>query len=380
MKKDVDRLKRITSFLQENNINIFLSGDEVYIRYILGSEVDYAYAYILDTGETGVLCSLMEMDRAKKATWADTIYAFTTSKEVAGENIIIADTIYEAIKKLLEKTVNRRATIGMDLTRSFYNDIIKIKRSLKGKYKVIDVHDKISKVRSIKSKFEVNRIKKAIDIIKIGIKHGFNLALKNLTEKEICLESEYMMKKYGADRIHRFLIVASGPNSAYPHNRPTDRVVGWGDVLTLDYVAAYNGYYGDVTRTSFIGKYVKKIMDIYEIVDTALNIGIDNVYAGVTAKEVDNIVRNYIKSKGYGKNFIHSTGHGIGLEVHEYPRISSTSEAVLENNMIITIEPGIYIAGLGGVRLEEDILVRKRKALVLSKNIERTNIIKNLEG
>ena len=177
------------------------------------------------------------------------------------------------------------------------------------------------------------------------------------------------MKRKGAEKIHDFLIVASGENSAYPHSRPTNRRIRDGGPVTLDYVVSYNGYYGDLTRTIFIGDPSKELKKVDNVVKEALELGIEAAKEGVRASEVDKVVRDHISREGYGKYFIHSTGHGVGLEIHEPPRLSRVDETVLKEGMIVTIEPGIYIKGLGGVRIEEDILIEKHGCKVLSSKL-----------
>ena len=155
------------------------------------------------------------------------------------------------------------------------------------------------------------------------------------------------------------LIVAGGPNGALPHAQPTDRKFREGDLVVVDITLRHKGYVSDATRTFAVGTVSRDFLEIYDIVREAQRIGLQEAVAGVTCGDVDAACREYIQSKGYGDLFIHSTGHGIGLEVHEVPTISSGSDTILQKNMAVTIEPGIYMQSKAGVRIEDSIIIGK---------------------
>jgi Xaa-Pro aminopeptidase len=178
-----------------------------------------------------------------------------------------------------------------------------------------------------------------------------------MTEKEVALRLEVIMREHGATSSSFDTIVASGWRSALPHGVASDKVIEKGDLVTLDFGAYYQGYASDITRTVMMGKPTAKQKEIYQIVLEANKKAIAGVQPGKTGKEVDAIARNYIKEHGYGEYFGHSTGHGLGMEVHEKPLVSTRGEEALVPGMVITIEPGIYIPDLGGVRIEDDLIV-----------------------
>ncbi len=153
--------------------------------------------------------------------------------------------------------------------------------------------------------------------------------------------------------------MAHGPASADPHHSPNRKKLRSG-IIVLDYGAKYKGYCSDITRTIVIGKVPKKVMEIYTIVQMAQEKGVKAAIKGKMAKEIDLTVRQYIESKGYGNNFTHRTGHGIGLDVHEEPFVTPVGETVLRNGMAFTVEPGIYIEGKFGIRIEDDIVIREK--------------------
>ena len=174
---------------------------------------------------------------------------------------------------------------------------------------------------------------------------------------EVANELEFFMRKQGAASSSFDIIVASGYRSALPHGVATDKVIEKGELVTLDFGAYYKGYCSDITRTVAVGEISDELKTIYDIVLEAQLRGMEGIKPGMTGKEADALTRDYITEKGYGEYFGHSTGHGIGLEIHEGPALSVRSDVVLEPGMVVTVEPGIYIAGLGGVRIEDDTVV-----------------------
>jgi Xaa-Pro aminopeptidase len=165
------------------------------------------------------------------------------------------------------------------------------------------------------------------------------------------------MRSLGAASSSFDIIVASGHRSALPHGVASGKVIESGDFVTLDFGAYYKGYVSDITRTIAVGEPADKLKEIYQIVLDAQMRGVAGIKPGLTGKQADALTRDYITEHGYGEYFGHSTGHGIGLEVHEGPGLSFKSDVVLEPGMVVTVEPGIYIPGLGGVRIEDDIVI-----------------------
>jgi Xaa-Pro aminopeptidase len=224
----------------------------------------------------------------------------------------------------------------------------------------------------IKSKSEILKIKKAIEISEQAFAEIFKFIKVGMTELEIKLEIERLQYALGAERMAFDTIVATGKNTANVHHVPTKTRIKDGDILMLDFGCVYKGYHSDITRTVFVcehkvkSKKQKELLKIYEIVSAALRLAIEKVKDGATCKGVDAAARDYIKLSGYGENFPHATGHGLGLEIHEAPRISFKSDEVLRAGMVLTIEPGIYVLGLGGVRIEEDVLVTEKGCNLLT--------------
>ena len=178
-----------------------------------------------------------------------------------------------------------------------------------------------------------------------------------LREREVALEMEVFMRSRGATSSSFETIVASGERSALPHGIASERVIGNNEFVKLDFGAYYNGYCSDLTRTIVVGKPTDRHREIYEIVLEAQLAALAGIKPGMTGKEADAIARDIITRYGYGDKIGHGTGHGLGMEIHESPRLSVTSDTVLEAGMTVTVEPGIYLPGFGGVRIEDDILI-----------------------
>ncbi|WP_059171103.1 Xaa-Pro peptidase family protein [Bacillus sp. FJAT-27445] len=222
---------------------------------------------------------------------------------------------------------------------------------------LVPVDGAIEKLRLIKTDAEIKILKEAAGIADAAFTHILEFIRPGKTELEVSNELEFFMRKAGASSSSFDIIVASGYRSALPHGVASEKVIEAGDFVTLDYGAYYKGYVSDITRTVSVGAADQKLRDIYDIVLEAQLRGMAGIKPGMTGKEADALTRNLIAEKGYGEYFGHSTGHGIGLEVHEGPSLSRISETVLEPGMVVTVEPGIYIPGLGGVRIEDDTVI-----------------------
>jgi Xaa-Pro aminopeptidase len=188
-----------------------------------------------------------------------------------------------------------------------------------------------------------------------------------MRESDVAAEFEYFIKKRGASKTAYDSIVASGPNAAYPHHHTGDRILRRNDIVLCDMAAMVDGYCSDLTRTWFLGSISDDSRRIYDTVDRAQKLSLAAVKPGVKAAQIDRISRDEIERAGYGRRFIHSTGHGVGAEIHESPWVSPASTDTLEPGMVLTVEPGIYIEGWGGVRIEDTVLVTQSGYEVFTK-------------
>jgi len=242
---------------------------------------------------------------------------------------------------------------------------------LRGRLPGLDLRplgDDLRRLRAVKDDEEIACLKEAARISREALLQTLPLLRPGTEERVLAAELEYRLRLLGAEDVSFPTIVASGPNAALPHARPGERRIGEGDAVIVDYGAVVKGYRADETRTFFVGDAGRELKDVYEVVREAQETGIAAVKAGVSCRYVDDVVREYIVSRGWGSYFTHGTGHGVGLEVHEYPRLGPLSEAVLEEGMVVTVEPGVYLPGRGGVRIEDMVLVEKDGARILTRS------------
>ncbi|PKQ38877.1 MAG: Xaa-Pro dipeptidase [Actinobacteria bacterium HGW-Actinobacteria-1] len=226
----------------------------------------------------------------------------------------------------------------------------------------------VEEVRQVKESHELERIESAARLTDRAFDHVLGLVGPGMTEREVALELEFFMRRNGSDDIAFDPIVASGPNSAKPHAGVSDRVIGVGEFLKLDFGARFEGYCSDMTRTLVIGSATDRHREIHAAVLEANQAGIGAVKAGVPGKDVDAVARAVLESKGFGEFFTHGLGHGVGLDIHELPTVGKRSHDSLRNGAVVTIEPGVYIPGFGGVRIEDLVAVEETGGRVLSSS------------
>ena len=232
-------------------------------------------------------------------------------------------------------------------------------------------------LRQTKQEFEIQKLQKAADIAALTIEWIKTQKLIGKSEKEVATMISIHMLEMGAEKNSFDPIVASGKNGSIPHHQNSDKLIEDGDMLTLDIGCIYEGYCSDITRSFIVGDFKKanpEILEIYEIVKNAQQLGIDKAKQGMTGHEIDQIVRGYIDNTKYKDYFTHSTGHGVGIEVHEYPYISKNYQDIVGNYSVFTIEPGIYVPDVGGVRIEDTVYFKNGELFVLTdksnKNIK----------
>lgn len=225
--------------------------------------------------------------------------------------------------------------------------------------KVKDVQPFMNKQREKKSRVEVEKLSRSIDIIESVLAEGIKKVAAGMTEAELTAELEFLMRKFGADGPSFSTIVLSGEKSALPHGSPGDRKIEAGDFLLIDFGVVKDGYCSDITRTFVLGEPSQKQKEIYDIVLQSNEAGIRAVKAGVPLKGFDIAARKVIQDHGYGQYFNNRVGHGLGIEIHEAPSIHQNNEEIAEKGIVFTIEPGIYIPGEGGVRIEDIVYINE---------------------
>lgn len=246
-----------------------------------------------------------------------------------------------------------------------------LKRSLEG-IEFIPVSKQLSLKRAIKTEEEISRIAASQVVAQKALTKAVGNLKPGITEKEFAAEILYEMQMLGADNMSFDIIVAFGANSAMPHYKTGNKKLEKNDMILVDMGAKMNGYCSDMTRTFSIGDVGEQLKELHQLVLEAQLLAIKGIKAGITGREADAIAREFFKANGYDKEFGHSLGHGIGIEVHENPRLSATCEDILQPNMVVTVEPGLYIEGVGGVRIEDMLVVKE------DGNLNLTNMNKNL--
>ena len=234
-------------------------------------------------------------------------------------------------------------------------------------FELVPTKELVERIRAVKDDDELGKIRKAIALSDEAIAHIVGFIEPGMTEKEVAWELEVFMRTRGAEKLAFDLIVGSGPNGAMPHATVSERVIRAGEPIVIDLGAMIDGYNSDLTRTICAGQADDKFKEIYDIVLTAQLTAEQSIRPGMTGKQADAIARQVIEEAGYGENYGHGLGHGVGLAVHEKPTVGRLSEDVLEPGMVFTVEPGIYLPGWGGVRIEDIVVLREDGAEVLTQ-------------
>ncbi len=233
---------------------------------------------------------------------------------------------------------------------------------------LVGLKNRLDMLRIIKTDKELGYIKRAAEIANITFKNILAKIKCGVSECEVAAEIEYTMRRLGGEGTSFETIVVSGVKSSMPHGMPGEKKLEYGDFVTMDFGCVYNGYCSDMTRTVVMGEANQKQVDVYNTVLKAQMAGLEYIKSGKAAKDADKAARDVITDACYGEFFGHSLGHGVGLLIHELPNLSPLSETILEENMVVTCEPGIYIPAFGGVRIEDLVVVKKDGILNLTSS------------
>lgn len=335
----MEKLNKLHKRLDDENIDALLVTNDKNRRYMSGF-----------TGTAGVL--LISKKEALLIT--DFRYMEQANEQATGFEVVqhegpIYDEVANQVKRLgIEK-------LGFEKQDVTYGVFESYKESVGAE--LVPTSGVVEKLRLIKSEDEIKIIKEATEIADAAFSHILSYIKPGVKEIDISNELEFFMRKKGATSSSFDIIVASGYRSALPHGVASEKTIQSGELVTLDFGALYKGYCSDITRTVAVGEISDELRTIYDTVLQAQLRGMEGLKAGITAKQADDLTRDYIKEKGYGEYFGHSTGHGLGLDVHEGPGLSFRSQEVLEPGMVVTVEPGIYVPNVGGCRIEDDTVV-----------------------
>lgn len=288
--------------------------------------------------------------------FSDGRYASQSRREVKRfRRVISGQSLFQALRQKVRIPSGSR--IGIDRGHLSVADLQNLRLLFPG-VSFVAADTLVDSAASIKDTSEINLIGKAISISEKVFSQILNVIKAGISELDIAAEIAYLHRKNGAEADAFEPIVASGERGALPHARASAKKIKKGDLVTLDFGCRYGGYHSDVTRTVCVGRINPERRRLYDVVRDAQQLALDASRDGMTGKELDGVARRYIKSRKLGRFFTHSLGHGLGLQVHENPRISSVSDDVLAAGNVITIEPGVYVPGVGGVRIEDDVVIR----------------------
>lgn len=352
------RIEKLRGILEEKNIEAFIILSPFNRRYMT-QFTGTSGAVLITSSEALFITDFRYMDQANEQISGYTIIEHKASLE-------------EAITKELQRLQVKR--LGFEQDQVTYAAYQRYKQHFK-LVELVPISGLVESLRMLKDESEIALIQKAVDIVDQTYEHILRFIKPGMKELEVELELQFHMRKLGSTGPSFDIIVASGARSALPHGVASDKVIEKGDFVTLDFGATYQGYLSDMTRTFAMGEPKEELKKIYDICLQAQLLGVQKIKAGMTSKEADAICRDYIKDKGYGDYFGHSTGHAIGLEIHESPALSMRSDAVLHPGMVVTVEPGIYLSGVGGVRIEDDIVITATGNNILTKSSKELIII-----
>ena len=300
--------------------------------------------------------------------FTDFRYASQAKEEVRSMRRVIATKpLPEAAAEKLKFL--RVKKIGFESRDVTVAAMVKMRKAAAGKWMPCDA---IEKLRMIKDGAEIKTLEKNFGCLAAVFNDIGEVLRPGRREREAAADLEYRLRLRGGEKAAFDFIIASGPRAALPHGVAGDKKMKKGETVIVDWGWVLNGYHSDNTRTVFLGKPKAKLKEIFDIVLEANQRAIAKVAPGVPLKEIDAAARDFIEAKGYGKYFGHGTGHGVGLNIHEAPGVSWRSAETAREGMVFTIEPGIYLPGLGGVRIEDVVLVTKTGCRVLTKNIPKT--------
>jgi Xaa-Pro aminopeptidase len=281
-------------------------------------------------------------------------------REQAAHEVQMAETVITSegfISELASGRYPLGNVVALQAENITWQEAQRIIEKLEGKQRVIPVHSFFDEFRMIKNGIEFEKMRRAADISEQVLEQVIPMITPSVTELDISAEISYLHRKYGAEKDSFDPIVAGGPRSAMPHARSSNRRFVPGELVIIDIGCVFEGYASDQTRTVALGRVSDEARSVYRIVRDAQALGLESARCGMPAKELDDLVRRFISGHGYAGEFGHGLGHGVGLEVHEDPRISPKGEHVLQENMVFTIEPGIYLPGKFGVRIEDTVVM-----------------------
>jgi Xaa-Pro aminopeptidase len=337
------KLTKLRNKFKELKIDALLVTSGVNRRYLSGFSGDAGWLLITEN-DSLLFTDFTYLERAQSEAEDFSVIKFP------GKEIKPLDCLVTAAGQL---GINSLGFEADSVLYSFYDDLVKKLSSIN----VIPTRKFVESLREVKSHDEINSIKKAASIADEAFMNTMKYFRPGVRESEIRAHLNYFIQTSGGFKESFEIIIASGPRGAVPHAKTSDETIKEGELVVIDYGATYNGYCSDCTRTVMIGEPDERQKTIYDLVEKAQKAAMNIVAPGVECKEIDRRAREIFEHEGYREEFGHSVGHGLGLMVHESPGLNSTNNQKLEPGMVITVEPGLYFSGWGGVRIEDTVVV-----------------------
>jgi Xaa-Pro aminopeptidase len=353
----LDRTKKLRAKLAAMGLDAFVAIKNAH--YLSGTTA--STAVIVSCDEQALICSRMEFDRARRESAIKDVVAYSPHRVPLrpGEKVLFGELWLVIAERLQE--LNARE-VGFDALRR--DHLRKMRNYHDANYR--EMPRLIAEMRMIKSAQEIARLKKSAALASLGMKRAAELIEEGRTEREIAAEVEYEMRRAGSESIPFDTIVASGKNSWLPHAMATEKRLRDGELIVVDLGARYKGYISDMTRTFALSP-TRKQLRLLDVIKRAQKAALARVRDGARASDVDAAARRVASLAGYARFYLHSTGHGVGLDVHELPNLSPKSKEILRSGVVTTVEPGAYVRGVGGARWEDMVLVTKRGRELLTK-------------
>ncbi len=345
------RRRALAAKLAAQRIDSILVTSPIHVRYLSGF-----------TGSNGAL--VLNKDLSARIC---TDGRYTT--QIAEEVPDIEALIERASSTALLSSIEGPRRVAFEVHQTTVAELDALREAAREDVELIPVSGVVESIRLHKDPFELDRLREVAALASQAFEDllAAGELAEGRSERQVAADLEYRMRMLGAERPSFETIVASGPNSAKPHHHPDDRVIVQGDIVTIDFGAHARGFNSDMTRTLVMGEAGEFESEIYDIVLRAQLAGVEASYAGANLADIDKACRSIIEDAGYGEFFVHSTGHGVGLEVHEAPSAAKSSTGVLDEGSTLTIEPGIYVPGKGGVRIEDTLIITNGAPEIITK-------------
>lgn len=350
----MEALDRLQQSLASLYVDAFLVTDHYNIKYLSGFDLMQGDGFLLVTEETAIIVT--------DARYQQVLSDFDGGDDLVG---LISNDYWGSLNELCTKLDLSVLGFEDSISYDLYDQLDELMQA-----DLVPFHQQIENMRKVKSPAEIKKIAKAASLADQGFAYVLRNVQPGMSERSIANQLDFWMKEHGASSAAFPTIVASGPNGAKPHAQAGNRLMRKGDLVTLDFGYYVDGYTADMTRTFALGHPDQRLLDLYGLVNEARQAVVMAVRPGVTGAEADAAGRELIEQAGFGPYFIHGMGHGIGLQVHELPLSygPASKKLQLETNEVITVEPGIYVPGVAGIRIEDDLVVEHGKARVLTNS------------